>query len=165
VESVSRAALKEVREAIRGYRPTLDDELARARTLLDTARIDATIDATIERQELKVRDGVEEVLALALREAVTNVVRHSGASRSTIRAWREAVGGGGRVVLEVADDGRGTRRPEGAGLRGMRERVEAVDGCLTSSLIEGAGTRLTVAIPLVVAPMMGEWRAERRVPA
>jgi two-component system sensor histidine kinase DesK len=147
VEAVSRLALKEVREAVRGYRPTFADELARARTLLDTARIGATIDASIDAGELKTRDGVEEVMALALREAVTNVVRHSGASTATIRAWREAPTG--RAILEVADDGRGTRRPEGAGLRGMRERVEAVDGCMTSTF--GAGTRLMIAIPLAAS--------------
>jgi two-component system sensor histidine kinase DesK len=144
VEAVSRQALKEVREAIRGYRPTLADEIARARTLLDTARIGATIETTLDATELKTRDGAEEVMALALREAVTNVVRHSGASRATIRAWHEAPTG--HAMLEVADDGRGTKRPEGAGLRGMRERVEAVDGCVTSTSHDGMC--LTVAIPL-----------------
>ncbi len=157
VEHVSRVALKEVREAIRGYRPTLADELTRARTLLDTAHIDATIDSTIGPRELKARGGVEEVMALALREAVTNVVRHSGATRTTIRAWHEPAGG--RAVLEVADNGRGTQRPEGAGLRGMRERVEAVDGCVSSSSVDG--TRLAVTIPLVaasvVAPLEATW--------
>lgn len=147
VESVSRQALKEVREAIRGYRPTLTDEIARAQTLLSAARIGVTVDASIEAEALKVREGAEEVLALALREAVTNVVRHSGASRATIRAWRETPSG--RAFLEVADDGRGTGRPEGAGLRGMRERVEAIDGCVTS--MSESGTRLTVAIPLAAA--------------
>ncbi len=149
VESVSRTALKEVREAIRGYRPALADELARARTLLDAAHIAATIDSTIGRHDLETRDGAEEVMALALREAVTNVVRHAGASRATIRTWRDNAGA--RAMLEVADDGRGIERPEGAGLRGMRERVEAIDGSVTFASSDG--TRLTVAIPLVAAPM------------
>ena len=143
VEHVSRAALKEVRAAIRGYRPTLADELASARTLLDTAGIGATVDTTLDPVALKSRDGVEEVLALALREAVTNVVRHSGASRATIRAWRE----NGAAMLEVADDGRGATSSEGVGLRGMRERVEAVDGNVSAATTQGM--RLTVAIPLV----------------
>lgn len=149
VERVSRAALKEVREVIRGYRPTLGDELARAKALLDTAYIAATIDATIDPHDLRANVGLEEVMALALREAVTNVVRHSGASQATIRAWHDA--NAGRVVLEVADDGRGTTRPEGAGLRGMRERVEAIDGSVTS--VSGEGTRLTIAIPFATAPV------------
>lgn len=144
VETVSRLALKEVREAIRGYRPTLADELTRARTLLTTARIGATIDTTIDVDSLKTREGAEEVMALALREAVTNVVRHSGASRASIRAWSEAAAG--HAILEVADDGRGTKQPEGAGLRGMRERVEAINGYVSSTF--GEGTRLTITIPL-----------------
>ena len=144
VEVVSRQALKDVREAIRGYRPSLADELARARTLLDTARIGATIETTLDAADLKTRDGAEEVMALALREAVTNVVRHSGASQATIRTWHESPTR--RAILEVADDGRGAKRPEGAGLRGMRERVEAVDGYVTST--SHSGMRLTVAIPL-----------------
>jgi two-component system sensor histidine kinase DesK len=147
VESVSRVALKEVREAIRGYRPSLADELARARTLLDTARIGATIETTIDTTELRSRAGAEEVMALALREAVTNVVRHSGASRATIRAWRERPSDS--AILEVADDGRGGAGPEGAGLRGMRERVEAIDGTMISTTKQG--TRLTITIPLVAA--------------
>jgi two-component system sensor histidine kinase DesK len=147
VESVSREALKEVREAIRGYRPTLADELARARALLDTARIGATIETTIDAAALKTRSGAEEVMALALREAVTNVVRHSGASRATIRAWRET--SRGSAILEVADDGRGADGSEGAGLRGMRERVEAIDGRMIAS--SGQGTRLTITIPLAAA--------------
>src|SRR6185295_2797902 len=96
--------------AIRGYRPTLATELTSARTLLDTAGIGTTVEATLDPATLKSRDGVEEVLAL--REAVTNVVRHSGASRATIRAWRE----NGTAMLEVADDGRGATTGEGAGL-------------------------------------------------
>jgi two-component system sensor histidine kinase DesK len=147
VENVSRVALKEVREAIRGYRPTLADEVARARALLDTAQIGATIETSIDAAELKARAGAEEVMALALREAVTNVVRHSGASRASIRAWREAPAG--RAVLEVVDDGRGTAGPEGAGLRGMRERVEAIDGSIVSTSKQG--TRLTITIPLIAA--------------
>jgi len=142
VEQVSRAALREVRDAIRGYRPTLADELVRARTLLDTARITTTVDTAIDTTELRARDGVEETMALALREAVTNVVRHSGASRANIRTWHES----GSAMLEIADDGRGAAGAEGAGLRGMRARVEAVDGQLTFASHDGTSVR--VSIPL-----------------
>jgi two-component system, NarL family, sensor histidine kinase DesK len=142
VEQVSRAALSEVRHAIRGYRPTLAEELGRARTLLDTARITATVDTAIDSAELHTRDGVEETMALALREAVTNVVRHSGATRVDIRARRE----NGSAMLEITDDGRGTAGAEGAGLRGMRARVESVDGQLTFA--SQGGTSVRVSIPL-----------------
>jgi two-component system, NarL family, sensor histidine kinase DesK len=150
VEAVSRAALHDVREAIRGYRPSLAGELVRARGLLETARIAATVDVSFEARDLDAYVGVEDALAFALREAVTNVVRHSNASRATIRGWRDSPSE--RLVLEVTDDGRGTSGPEGAGLRGMRERVAAVAGRITSMAAGGRGTRLTVAIPIAPAP-------------
>lgn len=153
VETVSRAALKEIRETIRGYRPSLADELPRARTLLETARIAATIDVSIAPHELRSRDGVEEVMALALREAVTNVVRHSRATRVAIRAWRDDAD---CAVLEVEDNGRGVERAaaEGTGLRGMRERVESIDGHMTSS--SAGGTRLTITLPMTIGPAAGQ---------
>ena len=97
----------------------------------------------------------EEVIALALREAITNVVRHSGASRACIRVWRD----GTQAMLEVADDGRGIAATEGAGLRGMRERVEAVggyvnraiDGGMRSSLWRTAAASRVAMIRVVVA--------------
>jgi two-component system sensor histidine kinase DesK len=140
VEQVSRAALREVREAIRGYRPTLSDELAHARALLDAAHISAHVDVG----ELVLAPAGEEVIALALREAVTNVVRHSGAEHATIRVWRDESG----TMLEVADDGRHTAGAdsEGNGLRGMRERVEALGGQMSRAF--DRGMRLTIALPL-----------------
>jgi two-component system, NarL family, sensor histidine kinase DesK len=146
VEAVSRAALHDVREAIRGYRPSLAGELVRARGLLETARIAVSVDVPVDARDLDAYVGVEDALAFALREAVTNIARHSGASRATVRAWRDAQSE--RLVLEVTDDGRGASGPEGAGLRGMRERIEAVAGRITSITADGRGTRLTIAIPI-----------------
>jgi two-component system sensor histidine kinase DesK len=143
VEEVSRTALREVRDAIRGYRPSLGGELAHARSILAAARIDARFDEQLDLSALESNRDTIEVLALALREAVTNVARHSGASHATIRLWRDD----SRAVLEVADDGRGIDGGEGAGLRGMRERVESVGGHMTHS--SDGGLRLTVAVPLL----------------
>ena len=139
VEQVSRAALREVREAIRGYRPTLADELTRARSLLEAARISAVLDVV----EVGFPREQEEVIALALREAVTNVVRHSGASHANIRIWQE----GASALLEVTDDGRREPGGEGAGLRGMRERVELLGGRVSRAFERGM--RLRVVVPLV----------------
>ena len=138
VEQVSRAALREVREAIRGYRPTLADEVARARSFLDAAHISAEV----EIDEVPLEREQEEVIALALREAVTNVVRHSGASRAHIRIWRDRES----AMLEVTDDGRTESAGEGAGLRGMRERVESLGGQVSRAFERGM--RLTVVVPL-----------------
>jgi two-component system, NarL family, sensor histidine kinase DesK len=136
VEQVARGALKDVRQAIGGYRATLAEEVVRARALLEAAGIAGDID--IPRLELE--RPREEALAFALREAVTNVVRHSGAKAVKIRAAED----GNAVSLEVVDDGRGGNPTEGAGLRGMRARVEALGGTLFRE--HDNGTHLTVRL-------------------
>lgn len=138
VEQVSRKALAEVREAIRGYRGTLDDEIGRARSLLRAGGIHAELAI----QLLPMARAVEEALALALREAVTNTVRHAAASTCTVRLSAA----NGVCTLVVEDDGRGGIGAEGHGLRGMRERVEVLGGSVAWRC--GRGTTLTVTVPL-----------------
>lgn len=123
VEAVSRSALRDVRDAIRGYRASLREELARSRTLLEAAAIRAHVDSLPLGWPLLARPE-EEALALALREAVTNVVRHADATSCEVRLVMHE----GELALRVTDDGRGIDMPEGGGLRGMRERVEAMGG-------------------------------------
>jgi len=137
VEQVSRKALAEVREAIRGYRGTLDDEIARARSLLRAGGIHAELAV----QLVPMDRGAEEAVALALREAVTNTARHAAAATCTVRVSAAD----GVCTLVVEDDGRGGIRAEGHGLRGMRERVEALGG--TVSWVCRGGTTLTVTVP------------------
>lgn len=142
IELIARDALGEVRAAVIGYRAGgLDTQLARARQALSTAGVQARVDATLPALPA----AQESVLAMAVRECVTNVVRHAGAARATITAHD----GPGEVVLEVTDDGRGTRGPEGSGLTGMRERVSALGGSVRIEAGDGArGTRVTVTLPL-----------------
>jgi two-component system sensor histidine kinase DesK len=137
VEQVSRKALAEVREAIRGYRGTLEDEIARAGSLLRAGGIHAELAI----QLLPMGRGAEEALALALREAVTNTVRHAAAATCTVRVSAA----GGVCTLVVEDDGRGGIGAEGHGLRGMRERVEALGGSVVWEC--HGGTTLTVTVP------------------
>ena len=100
VEQTSRAALADVREAISGYRGEgIAAELVRARKTLETAGI--TVDC--EFDQLPLTPAQETVLALALREAVTNVVRHAQAQRCK----RSAAAREGLCTLEIADNGRG----------------------------------------------------------
>jgi two-component system sensor histidine kinase DesK len=142
VEHTSRAALADVREAISGYRGEgLAAELIRARKTLETAGI--AIDSDIA--ELPLTPAQETVLALALREAVTNVVRHAQARRCSVRLERDD----NACRLEIADNGRGADAPEGNGLRGMRERLEAIGGSLYRQT--QAGTRLVIRLPLAQA--------------
>ena len=121
VEQIGREALVEVRAAVVGYRARgLRGELDGAQRALAAAGVEVTVDGDVP--ELPVAQ--ETALALALREAVTNVVRHSGARRATIRFGSTNEG----VVLDVIDDGGGGSAPEGAGLTGMRERIAAARG-------------------------------------
>jgi two-component system sensor histidine kinase DesK len=90
----------------------------------------------------------ETVLALALREAVTNVIRHSGAG--TCRITLEEADG--QVRLEIRDDGRGGTAPFGVGLSAMRERVEGLGGRMERQ--GDGGTTLTVTLPLRQATVL-----------
>lgn len=149
IEQVSRQALVDVRSAVTGYRrPTLPGELAGARTALAAAGVTAEVPA-------EVPDGLpeepEEVLAWGLREAVTNVVRHSGAHRCTVTlAPRQTLDG--RVLeLAVADDGRGaTGTRPGNGLTGLTERLATVGGTLTTRATHprsGKGFTMVLSVP------------------
>lgn len=143
VEAVARKALAEVRAAVTAYRAeTLQGELDNARRALDAAGV--ALDAELDAVSLPPLQ--EGVLALALREAVTNVVRHAGASRCRVSLLAD----GGTVRLVVEDDGRGVRGPEGAGLTGMRERVASLGGAVER--LAGSGTRLAVRLPLPASP-------------
>lgn len=143
VESIARKALGEVREAITGYRAEgLAAEIQRARGTLDVAGVTLVCDA----QTPALNPSEETVMSLAVREAVTNVVRHSQATQCVMRF----VTRDGRTVLVVEDNGRGGAREDGNGLRGMRERVEALGGRFA---IDGStGTRLTIELPLNQLP-------------
>jgi len=139
VEQISRQALSEVRDAIRGYRSQgLAAEVARARSTLETAGLAVQCDAA----KLELPAVQESVLALAVREAVTNVVRHAQARTCSLRLEQQ----NGSCRLEIADDGRGGDHCEGSGLRGMRERVEMLGGTLDRETRNG--TKLTITLPL-----------------
>jgi two-component system sensor histidine kinase DesK len=156
VAAVSRQTLRDIREALSGYRrPTLAVEVITARTALASAAIAARDDAELTILSGTFDPDVEAALAWCLREAVTNVVRHSGAQNCYISLGRRA----GAVSLTVRDDGRGHagcaaaddsggvtvkmppvrapaaegeqgRVPQGSGLHGMAERLSAVGGTL-----------------------------------
>ena len=138
VERISRDALQEVRHAIDGYRgERVQDEIAKARVALDAAGV--TLVTHVEPVALDVE--TERALALGIREAITNVVRHARAQRCEITLLHDERG----VRLIVQDDGVGGTHPEGAGLSGMRARVVSAGGTVER---EGrAGTRLTLTMP------------------
>ena len=133
IESSARQALAEVRAAVTGFRQSgLAQALASARASLAAA--DVALTERVERFPLA--PNTEHVVALAVREAVTNIVRHAGARRCTLSLAQE----GAHAVLRVADDGQlrseaGLQR--GNGLDGMRERVSAAGGRLALHVRDG----------------------------
>ena len=139
LERLSRDALADVRRAVEGYRElTLPGELARARTALAAAEIEADLPGSADDVPSELR----ELFAWTIREGITNVIRHSGARRC-------------RVVLapdhvEVRDDGPGPAgdapgaAPGGHGLLGLRERAAAVGGTVQAErLAPGFALRVT----------------------
>ncbi|MFI9236442.1 sensor histidine kinase [Streptomyces sp. NPDC053079] len=161
IERVSRQALVDVREAVSGYRrPTLEAELAGARTALAAAGIAVDLPgAAPDHPDLPPDE--EGALAWALREAVTNVVRHSGARRCEVTLTES----GDELCLTVTDNGRGPGGSPGNGLTGLTERLALADGRLETGQAPRGGFRLRAYVPLsrpVVAAGAGT-EVERQV--
>lgn len=143
VAAAAREALAEVRTAVVGMKgASLVTELERARIALAAANIQADISAT----EIEGYPGQEAVLAMALREAITNVIRHSGASRCQIRVAPSPV----NLTLSIVDNGKGGSLAEGSGLKGMRTRLSAIGGDL-DIVSDKSGTRLVATAPVETA--------------
>jgi two-component system sensor histidine kinase DesK len=139
-EKVARHALAEVRSAVSGIRAAdLAAELASARLLLEASGValDYASPPCLPAE-------LERPLALVLREAVTNVARHAGATRVEVVFECE------RDVLRmrITDNGRGGVSTRGNGLDGMGERVRALRGRLQLVSPRRAGTSVVVEVPL-----------------
>lgn len=146
IEKVCRQALVDVREAVSGYRrPTLPGELAGARTALAAAGVRADLPPDFTDT---VPEAPECALAWSLREAVTNVVRHSGAKRCTVTLTPRQTLAGPVLELSVTDDGTGGAAVPGNGLTGLTERLEAVGGTLWAGPAGKTGFRLLARVPL-----------------
>jgi two-component system sensor histidine kinase DesK len=126
LERLSRDALSDVRRAVEGYRElTLPGELARARTALAAAEIEAHLPSSAD----DVPTDLRELFAWTVREGVTNVIRHSGARICEVRLSPTAA--------EVRDDGRGPNGTgSGSGLNGLRERATAVGATVVTRHLE-----------------------------
>jgi signal transduction histidine kinase len=142
-----KETLAELRDLVRGIHPAV----------LTDRGLDAALSALAARCPVPVAVEVPDPASLTAAsptaqaaayfvtaEALTNVARHSGATNATVRAQVT----GGRLRLEIVDDGRGgaVARP-GSGLEGLRSRVEVLDGTLTLDSPVGGGTRMTVEMP------------------
>ncbi|MFN3267370.1 MAG: sensor histidine kinase [Deinococcales bacterium] len=140
VERIARDALQEVRAAVRGYRSAgLEAELGNARLACEAAGI--VLELALSPTELSWQ--CEQALALALREAVTNTIRHANAKT----LWVSLTPRDTSVALSVRDDGSG-RIEEGNGIRGIRERLSVLGGQLE---FDAQAKGLTAIVPVVGA--------------
>ncbi|MGH2376992.1 MAG: sensor histidine kinase [Candidatus Limnocylindria bacterium] len=139
VQRLAREAIREVREAVAGSTPSLAAELVAAPIALRTAGIEPRVDEA----PTEIDPSHEATVAWALREAVTNVVKHSGAR--TCRISLQAADG--VTALEVIDDGPGpVREDAGSGLSGLAQRVHALGGTFEAGPNEASGFRLRVSL-------------------
>ena len=137
VTRVARDALSQVRRAVTGIRAAgLAAELASARQLLESDGI--SFEYSLGEVEISAEQ--ETVLALVVREAITNIQRHARARKASVVLESRK----GQLRLRIEDDGRGSSIVAGNGLKGMRERVEALGGRLRIDSVRDKGTRLEV---------------------
>jgi signal transduction histidine kinase len=140
-----KLALAELRELARGIHPAI----------LSDRGLGAALEALAGRAPIQVQlaelpadplpEAIEAAAYFMVAEALTNVVKYAHATQATVRVSRN----NGRAVVEVADDGIGGADPgRGSGLRGLADRVSALDGSMQLDSPAGAGTRLRAEIPV-----------------
>jgi len=152
--SLSREALRQVREAVSGYRqPTLSTELTAARVALEAGGVEVDIKQDVGALNRE----TEAVLGWVVREATTNVIRHSGAKRCRITFSRDPA----HVQVDIVNDGwRVPQAPAGNGLRGLAERLAAVGGEVEATAQPDGGFRLRATVPTPVSADLGALDAE-----
>lgn len=143
MESTSRAALKQVRELVTDMRAaTIAEELLQAQQILRAAGITYQYDGDVDFRELS--PFTQNILGMCIKEAVTNVVKHSRATHCTITLFQKA----GGLKVTIRDDGMGVNKDlfYGNGLKGMQERLALIDGEMAISNHSGAVLKMTVPI-------------------
>lgn len=144
-EQAARNALTEVREAVSGYRSAgFDAEISRARRSL----LAADVKLTTALAPANLSSSQASALCLALREAVTNIVRHAHATVCHVALLEEER----TIHLTIEDNGRGGKIREGNGLRGMRERLQSVAAAMKLTGSASGGTCLEITLPLASEP-------------
>ncbi len=146
------AAHEELRELARGLHPqilTVRGLATAVRALAGRAPLPVTVVTTDDA--VRWPPAIESAAYYVVAEALTNVVKYSGASYATIRVRRRD----DVLVVEIADDGQGgASASAGSGLGGLKDRVEALDGRFSVESTPGAGTRIRAEFPLL--PERGE---------
>jgi two-component system, NarL family, sensor histidine kinase DesK len=140
-EQTARNALAEVREAVSGYRGEgLAAEISRARRSL----LSADVKLTTTLAPVHLSSSQVNVLCLALREAITNIVRHAHATVCHVALLEK----NRTIHFTIEDNGLGGQIREGNGLRGMRERLQSMAGAVKLTTSANRGTSLEITLPL-----------------
>jgi signal transduction histidine kinase len=141
----SKLALAELRDLARGIHPAILTERGLGPAIEELASR-APLPVTVEEvPDGRLPPSAEAAAYFVVAECLANVAKYAQAGEATVRARREV----GRIVVEVSDDGIGGADPaNGSGLRGLADRVEALDGALTVRSIAGVGTTVRAEIPL-----------------
>lgn len=147
VQQTARTALKEVREMVSQMRGTrIIDEIHRIRQILLAAQIDFRIEGNPNFTSTSLL--AENVMSMCLKEAVTNIIKHSSATSCLLTLEQTSDG----LLMKVQDNGIGLNRTrdiyKGNGLQGMEERLEFVNGSL--DIVSEEGTTLIIKVPLMV---------------
>lgn len=153
IQQTARTALKEVREMVSNMRGVkLKDEMVRIQQILEAAQIDFSMEGNLKLKNTPLL--IENVLSMCLKESVTNVVKHSQASTCHVVIKPLP----NELVIIVRDNGVGISEKveslRGNGLRGMKERLEFVNGSL--AIDAKSGTTLTISVPIIVQQTEGE---------
>jgi signal transduction histidine kinase len=148
--SEAKAALAELRELARGIYPTILTEAGLGpafETLADRSPVAVTVDVGAER----FTPAIEGAAYFVVSEALANIAKYAHAGRAEIRTLRD----GDSLIVEITDDGVGGADPgSGSGLRGLADRLAAIDGTLEVTSPSGGGTCLRALIPTIAPAAM-----------
>lgn len=155
IRQTASSALKEVRELVADMRAVrIEEEVLRVEQILKAAEIEFKLVG--DSKAIRMPALYENVVSMCLKEAVTNVVKHSRATLCTVTILQNE----NELSLSVKDNGVGMERKfssTGSGLKGMRERIEFING--TVELKKGQGTELIVHIPVAITHQKGSEEA------
>ncbi|MGG0154287.1 sensor histidine kinase [Bacillus mycoides] len=155
ITQTSRTALKQLRELISDMRMiTVEEELEQIKAILQAANIELEVKQEASASSLSPIE--QNILGMCLREAVTNVVKHSKATVCIVSILESQ----GELILKVEDNGIGLEEQnhDGNGIRGMKERIALIDGLVELDTVN-PGTLLTVKVPIVIRTGKDEVRA------
>jgi PAS domain S-box-containing protein len=137
------ATLEEIRELVRGLHPSVLTRRGLQSALgALAARLPMPVDLSVTEE--RVDPEVEATAYYVVAEALANAAKHAGCSRAAAAVTLL----NGRLLVEIADDGRGGADPKGSGLHGLHDRVEAAGGHFAVDSPAGAGTRIRAELPL-----------------